>query len=177
MTKNYNRLNRFEHNKLTLHNYKLKRWTHERTVPVTWSTTNPTPHQRVLKSNCAVKTVFQQSLPICLTQLILRFCYLNLPILVAQRSKQRVWVRSLAGIAGSNPAGDKNVSLFWVLHVVRYRSLWWADPSSRGGLPTVVCRVWNRSLKNEAALTHVGLLQQRKEIIKISLKEIHNGLA
>jgi hypothetical protein len=40
------------------------------------------------------------------------------PIPVAARSKTWVCGRSLAGIAGSNPAGDMDVSL---VSVVRYR--------------------------------------------------------
>ena len=38
----------------------------------------------------------------------------HLPIPVAERSKARVYGRSLAGIAGSNPARGMDVSLFWV---------------------------------------------------------------
>ena len=36
-----------------------------------------------------------------------------------ERSKARVYDRSLAGIAGSNPAGDMDVCLLWVLCVFR----------------------------------------------------------
>jgi hypothetical protein len=42
-----------------------------------------------------------------------------LPIPVTARSKARVCGRSLAGIVGSNPAGDTDVCLFWVLCVTR----------------------------------------------------------
>ena len=42
-----------------------------------------------------------------------------LPIPRSERSKARVWGRSLAGIAGSNPAGDMDVCLLYVLCVVR----------------------------------------------------------
>ena len=41
------------------------------------------------------------------------------PIPVAERSKARVYRRSLAGIAGSNATGDMNVSLVSVVCVVR----------------------------------------------------------
>jgi hypothetical protein len=58
---------------------------------------------------------------------------------VAARSKARFYGRSLAGIAGSNPAWCMNVCLLWVLCVVRQRSLRRADHSSRGVLPSVVC--------------------------------------
>jgi hypothetical protein len=53
---------------------------------------------------------------------------------VAARSE---WVcgRSLAGIVGSNPARDIDLSILWLLCVVRQRSLRQVDYSSRG----VVC--------------------------------------
>jgi hypothetical protein len=55
-------------------------------------------------------------------------------------SRAIFWVcgRSLAGIAGSNPAGSMDVYLLWVLCVVRYRCLRQADQSFRGVLPSVV---------------------------------------
>ena len=46
--------------------------------------------------------------------------------------------RSLAGIVGSNPAADMNAWRFWVLCVVKQRSLLRADHSFRGVLPSVV---------------------------------------
>jgi hypothetical protein len=45
--------------------------------------------------------------------------YVELPIPVAARSKARVCGRSLAGIAGSIPAGGMDVCLLWVLCVAR----------------------------------------------------------
>jgi hypothetical protein len=53
----------------------------------------------------------------------------------------RAWAcgRSLAGIAGSNPTGDMEVFLLWVLCVVRSRSPRRADHSSSEALPCVVC--------------------------------------
>ena len=45
--------------------------------------------------------------------------YKVLPIRVAERSKARVYGRSHAGIAGSNPAGCMDVCLLLVLRVVR----------------------------------------------------------
>ena len=45
---------------------------------------------------------------------------------------------SLAGVASSNPAETFNVFLLWVSYGVSYRSLRWADPSSREVVPTVV---------------------------------------
>jgi hypothetical protein len=44
---------------------------------------------------------------------------ISLPMLVAARSNAWVWGRSLAGIAGSNPAGSMDVCLLRVLFVVR----------------------------------------------------------
>ena len=44
---------------------------------------------------------------------------LGLSVPVAERSKARVYGRSLAGIAGLNPAGGMDVCLLWVLCVVR----------------------------------------------------------
>jgi hypothetical protein len=58
---------------------------------------------------------------------------------VAAPSKSWVCSRLLAGIAGSNSAGDMVVCLLWVLYFVRYRSLRRADHSCRGVLPSVVC--------------------------------------
>jgi len=66
---------------------------------------------------------------------------LNLPIALFARSKAWVCGRLLVRIAGSNPPGDIDVCLLWVLYVVRYRSLRWADHPSRGGLPSVVCLI------------------------------------
>jgi hypothetical protein len=47
--------------------------------------------------------------------------------------------RSPTETVGTNPAGGRNVSMLWVLCVVRYRSLRRTDLSSREVLPTVVC--------------------------------------
>ena len=62
-----------------------------------------------------------------------------LPVPVAARSKAGVCGLSLAGIAGSNPAGGMDACLLWVLCVFRWRSQRRADHSSRGFLPSVVC--------------------------------------
>jgi hypothetical protein len=59
---------------------------------------------------------------------------------VAKRSMGRIYGRSLAGAAGSNPAGGMHVCLLRVLCVARQRSLRRADPSSRGFLSTVLCQ-------------------------------------
>jgi hypothetical protein len=73
----------------------------------------------------------------------------------------RVCGCSLAWIAGLNSAGGMDVCLLWVLCVVTYRSLRWADSLSRV-LPTVMHRLWSRNLKNEVALAFLGLLHQRE---------------
>ena len=56
-------------------------------------------------------------------------------ISVAARSKAWVCGGTLAGIAGSNPAGGMDISLLRMLYVMRQRSLGRADHSSRGVLP------------------------------------------
>ena len=61
-----------------------------------------------------------------------------LPVPVAVQSKASVCSRSLAEIACSNPTGGMDVCLLWMLCVVRYRSLFRADHSSRGVIPTVL---------------------------------------
>jgi len=61
-----------------------------------------------------------------------------MPIPAAKRSKVWVCGHSLAGIAGSNPAGDMNVCLFFMLCVVRYKFLRRDDRSFVGVIPIVV---------------------------------------
>jgi hypothetical protein len=57
-----------------------------------------------------------------------------------------------------------DVCLLWMLCVVRLRSLRRADLSSRGVLPTVVCRcAWSRNLGYEEALAHWGLSRQKQK--------------
>ena len=76
---------------------------------------------------------------------------------VAARSKAWVCGRSPAEIVGSNPTGGMNVCLLWVFCVVRYRSLWRADLSSREVIRSVMRRcVWSRNLFNEEAMAHWG---------------------
>jgi len=61
------------------------------------------------------------------------------PIPVAARFKARVYGRSLAGNAISNPAVGIVACLLRMLCVVRQRSLQRADHSSRGVLSSMVC--------------------------------------
>jgi hypothetical protein len=78
------------------------------------------------------------------------------PIPVAARSKAWVRGRSLAGIAGSNPAGGMNVCLLWILCVVQVEvsatdwSLVQGSLTGRG----MSKLVWSWSLVNEEALAH-----------------------
>jgi hypothetical protein len=75
----------------------------------------------------------------------------------------KAWVcsRSLAGIVGSNSAGDMDVCVFWVLCVVRQRSLQRADHSSREGPPTALRRCMrSRNLTIEEAIDRVGSQRQ-----------------
>jgi len=58
--------------------------------------------------------------------------------LVDARSKAWVCGRSLAGIAGSNPASGMDDCTLWMLCFVRYTSLWRADLSYRGVIPVSV---------------------------------------
>jgi len=71
------------------------------------------------------------------------------PIPVVLQYKACVCGRSLAGIQDSHPAGGMDVSLLWVLCVVRKSSLRRADDSSRGVLLTVLCLGGDR----EASIT------------------------
>jgi hypothetical protein len=85
------------------------------------------------------------------------------PVPVAARTKLWVCCRSLLAIVGSNPSGGMKVCLFWMVCVVRKRSLWRADHLSRGVLPSVVRRcVWSRNLVNEEALACVGRQRPKK---------------
>jgi len=63
----------------------------------------------------------------------------DLPIPVAAPPEMWVCGNSLAGTAGSNPAGVMQVCLLWVLCAVRWMSLRLADHLSRGVLPSAVC--------------------------------------
>jgi len=58
----------------------------------------------------------------------------------------RLWI--------SNSTGGMDVYLLWVFCIVKYRSVWRADHSSRGVLQTVAHRcVWSRNLEHEEAKT------------------------
>jgi len=58
---------------------------------------------------------------------------------LGERSKASVCGRSPAGTVGSNPAGGMDVCLWWVLCVVKYRPLQWADHSFGEVLRSEVC--------------------------------------
>ena len=73
-------------------------------------------------------------------QIVMFHLVLTVPIPATARFKAWVCGRSLAGVTGSNTTRDMDVCLFWILCVVRWRSLREADPSSRGVLQCVcVC--------------------------------------
>ena len=75
-------------------------------------------------------------------------CICNMQILRPRWPTAWVYGRSPAEIVGSNPTRGMDVCLLWELCVVRWRSLRRADHSSRGVLPTVMCRcVWSRKPK------------------------------
>ena len=88
------------------------------------------------------------------------------PIPVAARSNACVYGRSFVGVAGSNPAADIDICIWWMLCDVRYRSLWRAEHSSRGVLPTVVRHcVWSRNIKREEVLARIGPQRHRKQYV------------
>jgi len=70
---------------------------------------------------------------------ILVYIIALLPVPVAARSKKWVCSLSLAGTAGSNPAGGIDVFVLGVLYFIRYSSLRRANHPSREVLPNVVC--------------------------------------
>jgi hypothetical protein len=99
-------------------------------------------------------------------------------ISVVARSKAWVYGGSLAGIAGSNPAGGINVSLLRMLCVVRQRSLRRTDHSSRGVLPSACvsecdCEAWTmrRPLPNRGCCTTGGKTIDLKRTLVILSRE------
>jgi hypothetical protein len=64
---------------------------------------------------------------------------LLVPVPVAAGSEACLCDRSFAGFTGSNPAGGMIVCLLCLLCVISWRSLFLADHSSRGVLPSAVC--------------------------------------
>ena len=80
-------------------------------------------------------------------------------VMVRSQWPRCIWRRSAAARLlglGSNPTGDKEVRLFWVLCVARCKSLRRADHSSSGVQLTVVRRcVWSRNFKNNYVMARV----------------------
>ena len=77
----------------------------------------------------------------------------TLPVPVAARIKAWVWGRSLAGIAGSNPAGEMDVCFIVCCEVDVSASGWslvQRSPTECG------VRVWYGSLKSEETLAPTG---------------------
>ena len=91
-----------------------------------------------------------------------RHCLL-MPTSVAAPSKAWVCDSSLAGIAGSNPAGVVEVSLKWAVCIVRQRSLRRADYLSRGFLPRVVCLSVISKPKQWGSLSPLGAVEPWKK--------------
>jgi hypothetical protein len=82
----------------------------------------------------------------------------------------KAWVcgRSLTRIVGSNPTGDMDVCLLWVLCVVRQRSLRRAGPRS-GVLSSVVCPKCDyETSKKWGGLGPQGLLSHKKVYLCVS---------
>ena len=77
-----------------------------------------------------------------------------LPVPVAARSKAWVWGRSLAGIAGSNPTGNMDVCLLWVLSGRRLCDELITRPGESYWVWSVW--VWSWSLDNKDTLAHWG---------------------
>jgi hypothetical protein len=82
---------------------------------------------------------------------------------MAARSQAWVCGRSLVEIVCSYPAESMNVSLFWVLCVVKQRALRRADHTSRGVYRVGCVWVWSSSLDNEEALPHCALMRNLKK--------------
>ena len=81
------------------------------------------------------------------------------PITVAARSEAWVCGRSLAGIAGSNPARGMDEYILRMLCFVRYTSLRRADLSSRGVIPESV-RVSFRVMRRNGNPLHLHGVQR-----------------
>jgi len=85
------------------------------------------------------------------------------PIPLARRSSARICGISVAGIVGSDSAGGIDVCPLWVLCDVRYSPLRRADPSSRGGEPSVVCRCVIVNPRQWGGLGPLGLSSHGKK--------------
>jgi hypothetical protein len=69
--------------------------------------------------------------------------------------------RSPSEIVGSNLTGGMDICLLWVWCFFRYRSLWWADHSPRGVLPTVLrLVVWSRNIKIRCSIYVYRVIQE-----------------
>ena len=103
------------------------------------------------------------------------FIYLFMPVPVAASSKAWVCGGSPAEIVGSNPTGSMDVSLLWVLFVVRglCDKLITRPEESYRMWCVVVCDL--EILVNEKALAHWGLSRQKKihVCVLLSINSIH----
>jgi hypothetical protein len=77
---------------------------------------------------------------------------------VAALSAAWVYGRSLSGIVALNPTGIMNFLMLGLLCVVRRKSLEWADHSTRGVLPSMMClRVFAESQDTYAHYSSRGM--------------------
>jgi hypothetical protein len=92
---------------------------------------------------------------ISLSLFIIQELQINIHIPVVARSKTWICGRSLAGTAGSNPAGDMDVCVLWLLCVFSKISVLRAN-SSRGNLPSVVCLSVISEIQRSGGLVPLG---------------------
>jgi hypothetical protein len=88
---------------------------------------------------------------------------------VAARSKAWVCGRSLAGIGGSNPAGDIDVCQLWIVLPGRGLCVGLITRPEES-YRTWGVWVWSWSLDNEEVLAHEGLLRHGREAIRTSYR-------
>ena len=108
----------------------------------------------------------------------LKFIQLTLsePIPVAARSKAWVCGHSLAGIVGSNPVGDMDVCLLWVLCVVGRGLCVGLITRPRESYTAWRVWVWSSSFDNEEDLAHYGVVALRRNIILSVLCECEDWI-
>jgi hypothetical protein len=71
---------------------------------------------------------------------------------------------------------SRRLFLVRVLHVVKYRSLRWADHSTKGVLSTVLRRcAWSRNLKNEEEMARVRPQRHRKQNVFGMFLTVHSS--
>ena len=90
-------------------------------------------------------------------------------------SQSQAWICCglLVWIAGSNPTGDMDVCLLWLLYVLGQMFLRRADHFSRGVLRTVVCLSETTKPPSSGGYAHIGALLYGKQILiyEVSVKQ------